>query len=270
MSSMTEQKVNLDSVGARDAARTQLREQGITLLRGVFPGDSLAALKETAIQCFEAVEAGRVLPERYKFNRYSHSLLLTALADFGCGPEELTAPLGVAGLESLFSEAMDGAWFCNMEQSWMRKKFAPMHAPAREYHLQGWHQDGALGVQFPADAAWDAMAVIPMTQLLTCWIALDACGVDSPGLEFVRGRQPNLLHFSELDDASVRRRFDAEEFWAPELAFGDGLIFLNSVLHRTYMRPEMTRDRLSVEYRIISRLSFELRPAVVWRTADDT
>ncbi|HEX4321201.1 MAG TPA: phytanoyl-CoA dioxygenase family protein [Acidobacteriaceae bacterium] len=247
---MTEEKINLNGSGTLDAARTQLREQGIALLRGVFPTDSLAALKEAATRCFEAVEAGQALPEHYKFNRYSHSLLLTALTGFGCEPDDLTAPLAAAGLESLFSEAMHGAWAGSMEQSWVRKKIAPMRAPAGEYQLQGWHQDGALGVRFPSDAAPDAMAAIPMTQLLTCWIPLDACGADSPGLEFVRGRQPKLLHFSELDDASVRRRFDVEEFWAPELAFGDGLIFLKSVLHRTYTCPEMTRDRMSVEFRI--------------------
>jgi hypothetical protein len=243
----SEQNINLD------AARAQLREQGIALLRGIFPADSLTALKEAAIQCFAAVEAGQALPERCQFNRYSHSILLAALTDFGCEPKDLSAPLAVACLDNLFSEAMNGAWVCSMEQSWARKKFAPMRAPAREYHLQGWHQDGALGVQFPADAATEAMAAIRMTQVLTCWIPLNACGVDSPGLELVRGRQPKLLHFSELDDASVRRSFDAEELWAPELAFGDGLIFLNSVLHRTNTHPEMMRDRLSVEYRIFPR-----------------
>jgi hypothetical protein len=79
---------------------------------------------------------------------------------------------------------------------------------------------------------------------------LQACGADSPGLEFVRGGQQGLLHFTELDDTTLRKRFHPQEFWTPELQFGDGLIFLNSVLHRTYTRPEMQHNRLSVEYRI--------------------
>lgn len=236
-------------------AAAQLREQGIALLPGVFAADALETdaldrLHTTAVRCFEAVEAGQALPERCKFNRFSHSILLSALTLFGCESEDLMAPLSAAGLDGLFSEAIGTDWVCNMEQSWARKKFAPMRASAREYHLQGWHQDGALGINFPADAASDAMAAIPMTQLLTCWIPLNDCGVDSPGLEFVRGRQAALLHFSELKDESARQRFPAEEFWAPELELGDGLIFLNSVLHRTYTHSEMTRDRLSVEYRI--------------------
>ncbi len=134
-----------------------------------------------------------------------------------------------------------------MEQSWVRKKLAPGQAAPSGYHLQGWHQDGALGVSFPLQPG----PVVPMTELLTCWIPLNPCGVDSPGLEFVRRRQPALLHFTELDDRALRQRFSPEEFWAPALEFGDGLIFLNDILHRTSVRQEMGRDRLSVEYRIM-------------------
>ena len=231
------------------ATQTQLHEQGIALLRSRFSIDSLNSLREVAVRCFEAVEAGEVLPERYQFNRYSNSVLLTALTDFGCDPAELTAPRCSPGLESIFSQFIGDAWSCPLEHSWVRKKFAPVHAPAQNYHLQDWHQDGALGVHFPESAS-DATATLPMTQLLTCWIPLDACGVDSPGLELVRGPQPGLLHFSELHDASIRRRFAPGQFWIPELEIGDALIFLNSVLHRTYTHPEMTRNRLSVEYRI--------------------
>ncbi len=136
-----------------------------------------------------------------------------------------------------------------MEQSWVRKKFAPHLAPVTGYHIQNWHQDGALGVSFPDEPG----PVIPMTDLLTCWIPMTPCGVDGPGLEFVRRRPPALLHFTELNDSALRKRFSPEEFWAPELEFGDGLVFLNDVLHRTCVRPEMLHNRLSVEYRIFPR-----------------
>jgi len=140
-------------------------------------------------------------------------------------------------------------WTCNMEQSWVRKKFAPLQAPAPEYHPQSWHQDGALGVRFPLESG----PVIPMTELLTCWIPLNPCGRDSPGLEFVRRRQAALVHFTELGDSVLRQRFPPQDFWAPALELGDGLVFLNSILHRTYARPEMRHNRLSVEYRIFPR-----------------
>jgi hypothetical protein len=230
-----------------DDAATQLREQGVALLRDVFAKGALSRLKEAATRCFEAIESGKSLPDRCQYNRFSHSVLLTALLDFGyAGNEELMGPLAAPGLSQLFSEALGCEWRCSMDQSWIRKKFAPAQAPATGYHPQGWHQDGALGVRFQMEPG----SVVPMTELLTCWIPLDPCGIDSPGLEFVRRRQEALLHFTELDDPVLRQRLPAQEFWAPELESGDGLVFLNSILHRTYTRPEMQKNRLSVEYRI--------------------
>ena len=231
-------------MGVNDGYASQLRESGVVLLRRLFTKGSLLLFRDAATRCFEAVETDRVIAERHQFNRFSHSVPLAALREFGC--DELALPLSAAGLEALFSEAIGSLWSCSLEQSWVRKKFAPMQAPASPYSEQGWHQDGALGVQFPSDPG----PTLPMTELLTCWIPLDACGRDSPGLEFVRGRQAGLLHYSELRDATLRQRFAPEQFWAPELELGDGLVFLNSVLHRTYTCPEMQRNRFSVEYRI--------------------
>ena len=237
-------------MSVRGALATQLREKGIALLRGVFPKDSLTRLNEAAARCFEAIGTAESPPRHYRFNRFSHSVLLTALMDFGCGgSQELVAPLSVAGLDQLFSEAMGCDWTCGMEQSWVRKKFPPLQAPDSHYHPQGWHQDGALGVRFPLESG----PVIPMTQLLTCWIALNPCGRDSPGLEFVQRRQATLLHFTELHDAALHRRFPPQEFWVPVLESGDGLVFLNGTLHRTYTCSEMRHNRLSVEYRIFPR-----------------
>ena len=228
-------------------AANQLRKQGVALLRDVFPPGSMTRLQEAAARCFEALATDQPLAHHYRFNRFSHSVLLTSLMDFGCGsPEELVTPLSAEGLGQLFSEAVGGQWTCRMDQSWVRKKFAPGQAPSLEYHPHTWHQDGALGVRFPSEAG----PVIPMTQLVTCWIPLTPCGRDSPGLEFIRRHQTGLLHFTELADATLRQRFEPQEFWAPDLEPGDGLVFLNGTLHRTYVRPEMCHSRLSVEYRV--------------------
>jgi hypothetical protein len=230
-----------------DDASRQLREQGIVLLKGIFAAASLVRLNEAAARCFGAIATGRSLPDHYQFSQSSHSVNIKALSDFGLDDaEELVAPLCAPGLEPLLSEAMGCKWICNVEQAWLRKKFAPHLAPSARYHIQDWHQDGALGVRFPIEPG----PAIPMTELLTCWIPLNACGMDSPGLEFIRCRQAGLLHFTELNDATLGARFSAKYFWAPELALGDGLVFRNDILHRTYVRPDMQHNRLSVEYRI--------------------
>ncbi len=225
---------------------SELGEYGVTLLRDVFPKDCLTRLKEAAVRCFEAVRMQSAVPGHYGFNRFSHSVLLSALTDFGCEDvEELVKPLSAPGVHELFLQALGGNWTCGMEQSWVRKKFSPCQVPDLQYHSQDWHQDGALGVSFPPDPG----PAIPMTRLVTCWIPLNPCGFDSPGLEFVRHGQEGLLHFTELEDSAFRRRFPPQDFWAPALELGDGLVFLNSTLHRTYTRPEMRHNRLSVEYR---------------------
>lgn len=224
----------------------QLREHGVVLLRSVFPLNALAGVRRAAQACFEAAEGGsrQAFPERYRYNPLSCSVLLAALQDFGCSAGDLSAPLAIAGLDALLAAALGSAAACRLEQAWVRKRFAPFHAPAG-YHPNSWHQDGGLGVRFPPHDA----SAIPMTPLLTCWLPLDVCAGDRPALEFVRSRLDLLLHYTELDDATLRRRFAPEAFWVPELRPGDGLIFLNGTLHRTYAHPEMRRDRLSVEYR---------------------
>ena len=221
----------------------QLREHGVVLLRGVFPKQPLARLRRAAQRCFRSIEAGSPpLPERHGFNHFSGSVLVSALEDFGCS--ERTAPPAVAGLDDLLTRAMGCTLECKREQSWIRKKYAPSRAPAGHYPNR-WHQDGGLGVRFPPEPG----PPLPLTPLVTCWLPLESCGRDRPGLEFVRRRLDALLHYTELNDASLRQRFPAADFWRPVLKPGDGLVFLNGSLHRTHVNADMPRDRLSVEYR---------------------
>ena len=229
----------------------ELQERGVIVLRGFFASRVLMHLRECAERCFAAIKAGAVL-EGCRLSASSNSVLMRALLDFGCESEdELLGPLVSPELEQLVTSALGRSGFCNLEQSWLRKKFALPNTPNREYHLQNWHQDGALGAEFPPEPG----PVIPMRELVTCWIPLQDCGRDAPGLEFVRLRQPALLHFRELQDTALRQRFKPEEFWAPALEFGDGLLFLNDVLHRTHVCERMREDRLSIEYRIFPNRS---------------
>ena len=51
------------------------------------------------------------------------------------------------------------------------------------------------------------------------------CDGTRPGLEVIRAAAGSSLHFTELDDARLRRRFAPEYFWAPAMEPGDALIF---------------------------------------------
>ena len=88
--------------------------------------------------------------------------------------------------------------------------------------------------------------------MVTCWIALDACGTDAPGLEFIIRRLDELIKPGALTDESVRREFPEEALWRPVLAPGDAVVFRGDLLHRTYVTPAMTRDRTSIELRFFA------------------
>ncbi|MFC5860866.1 phytanoyl-CoA dioxygenase family protein [Acidicapsa dinghuensis] len=243
-----------------EEAAERLREDGVVLLRGVLPSSLVERFWHAAVSCFTAVEDRPTVAKHHRLNRFSNSLLIEALADASLvdsplPKEELIAPVTSPEPAALFSKALGGDWDCRLEHSWLRKKFAPGDSPDGRNVSQGWHQDGGLGVHFPEPAgSYDErgywISTAPMTELVTCWIPLDACGVDAPGLEFVRGPQPGLLHFTELADGDLRQRFDMARFWAPEMEPGDAVVFQNSVLHRTQMAVGMTQDRVSVEYRV--------------------
>jgi len=230
--------------------RARLREEGVVVLRTAIPLEILRPLRRAAEACFAAVDPIQqvlVSPTgvSYGFSPFSHSVLLKALVEFGLDShEDLVAPLSTEGLSELLADAMGEPVTCRQEESWVRKRFAPRNA-RRPYQPNVWHQDGGLGVAFTPDRD----AALPMTRLLTCWVPLQSCGRESPGLEFVRRGPESLLHYTQLDDVTLRQHFSPDQFWAPELQFGDLVVFLARSLHRTYVTPDMTEDRLSVEYR---------------------
>jgi ectoine hydroxylase-related dioxygenase (phytanoyl-CoA dioxygenase family) len=117
-----------------------------------------------------------------------------------------------------------------------------------------WHQDGALHFDFATlQGEAPADALLPM---LTCWVPLDDCGVDAPGLEWLQPAPSSspvpLLRPAELSDAALRARFPASAFEHPALAAGDALLFDGALVHRTHALPTMTRSRTSIELRFVA------------------
>jgi hypothetical protein len=145
------------------------------------------------------------------------------------------------------SNELNDRVICDPAHAWVRRQFAPAHYPAL-HAPHGWHQDGALGFNFAAypDGNYPTNALLSM---VTCWFALDCCGVEAPGLEIVGQRLAQLLAPAELADERVRKRFPAECFWCPCLNPGDALLFRGDILHRTHVQDSMLRDRTSIELR---------------------
>ena len=151
-------------------------------------------------------------------------------------------------LASMGTELFAGTSAClNVEHSWFRRQYPPDQAPPGHWP-HSWHQDGALGFDFLAQGD-DAAHERGLLEMMTCWIALNPCGQDAPGLEFINDSPRRVLSVDELSDHGLRRHYGPGEFCRPILDPGDALLFGGATPHRTHVTPAMNQNRASLELR---------------------
>lgn len=136
-------------------------------------------------------------------------------------------------------DAFSGPATCNVEQSWLRRQYAPVNRPDHCFAHQ-WHQDGALR---------RTTETVPL-DMATCWCPLVDCGSSAPGIELVARRWDRLLDIGDLDNRVLREAISPSKFQKPEMQAGDVLILLGDALHRTHATSTMTSDRTSIELRL--------------------
>jgi len=243
-----------------------LARDGMILCRAILSAERLMKWKSAIDTRYEELEVARrnsdtatiprLVGTRERFVPTASSFTIGAV-DSGTGVSELlnSVATGVAGV--WIRNLLGSRLLCNLDQSWVRRQYAPsryppLHAP------HGWHQDGALKFDFVSHSR-DQLPRNAMLNMVTCWISLDSCGLDAPGLELVTERPGGLLAPSELRVESVQARFASENFWRPSVGPGDALLFRGDILHRTHVLPEMTRDRTSIELRFFSAASIPER-----------
>jgi hypothetical protein len=104
-----------------------------------------------------------------------------------------------------------------------------------------WHQDGSF---MGADI-----------RTVNVWLALSHCGEDAPGLDIVARRLPGLVEsgtpgayfpWSVAPDRAVAAA-DGAPIVSPLFAPGDAVLFDHLCLHRTGVRPGMTKTRYAIE-----------------------
>jgi hypothetical protein len=103
-------------------------------------------------------------------------------------------------------------------------------------------------------------------RVLNCWIPLDpGAGREAPGLQVVREpsepnfplkdfglKSENAVYDSvAIDGGQILEQF-ADKLMAPAFDLGDGLVFSQDVIHRTYVTPQMTKPRMNFEFRVFS------------------
>lgn len=111
--------------------------------------------------------------------------------------------------------------------------------PGSPYDIYALHQDAAPALTLDP-CAW------------TAWIALSACGVDAPSLQYVDQRFSNLL-VSHDDHLFIPPADVAQldlHFTRPALNPGDLILFTSYTLHGTWVTREMTKPRYSLDIRL--------------------
>ena len=119
------------------------------------------------------------------------------------------------------------------------KKFTLRRVPLAQ--TADWHQDGAF-------LGRDIRAV-------NVWVALSPCGEDSPGLDVVARRMPDIAPTGtegawfdwSVGAPVVDRVAEGAPIQRPIFEAGDAMLFDDMLLHRTAIDPEMTRERYAIE-----------------------
>ncbi len=108
----------------------------------------------------------------------------------------------------------------------------------------GWHQDGAFLGDY--------------VRSVNMWIALSECGEDAPSLDIIPKRFDHIVEtgtegapfdWAVADSVAARVAREAGvEILHADFAPGDAIFFDHMNLHKTGVRPGMTRDRLAIEW----------------------
>jgi len=153
-----------------------------------------------------------------------------------------------AGVVDAVEDYLGEAAYLSVGKSTLRR------VPPTRNH--GWHQDGAfLG---------------PEIRTVNCWLALSDCGEDAPGLELYPRRLNGLVAETGARDAaydwSVGEAVVAElsqrnaaPVVSPRFKAGDAMFFDQLCLHRTGVRPGMTKDRLAIESWLFAGSTFPMK-----------
>lgn len=114
-------------------------------------------------------------------------------------------------------------------------------------------------------------------RVLNCWIPLDpGAGTTSPGVEVLRdpgkprfelrgGAPTNSVYDGvAIDRDRIVAEYGEDRFWAPSFDVGDGFVFSEHVIHRTYVTPQMDQPRIGFEFRV-----FSMKHLASWASAED-
>ena len=222
----------------------RLRRDGVVRLRQCYDRQAIAQIRSEAKKIFEARknEIASLQPldtseQRLRLRQLS-TISLDVLAKHTGPIEPILVTTRIASLATGYLGKRPEPH----ENSFVRRL-----VPGNDIQSLPFHQD----------------QTILKTRLLNVWVPLDPCGTNAPGLETVVTSARRLIEVSgdstdripvervKLNSDKVVEEHGHRSLWHPVLEPGDVLLFLGTTIHRTYVTPQMTKSRMSVELRLV-------------------
>jgi hypothetical protein len=232
-----------------DALRSGIVRHGALIVRGLVPPARVEQLIEDIDQTFTAQDAffagapaSQTAPWYVPFEPESGRLGPIKFVRGGGGVLTIESPRALFDVLDTFEEVGLAGYLADYlgeRPVLAAKKFTLRRVPLVQ--TADWHQDGAfLGKGIRA---------------INVWVALSRCGDDSPGLDVVARRMPEIAptgtegaFFDWSVGAPVVERVAAgAPIQRPIFDAGDAVLFDEMLLHRTAIDPEMIRERYAIE-----------------------
>jgi hypothetical protein len=235
-------------------AAAEVRRYGSTILRQAWRPEHLGRIREAIVRFnalrSEQIANGVMKPSAKMLHTHGAGTFPQLVADRLLSPSILSEMFVGSDYRAMCVEYFqDDALYLSPSRLAFR-----IHDPNKsDRTFVPYHQDS--GSQDPR-----------IRGVLNCWIPLDpGAGREAPGLEVVR--EPSSPNFpikdfgwkSEnavydpvtIDSDAVQNQF-GDNLLAPVFDLGDGFVFSQDVIHRTYVTPEMTKPRINFEFRVFS------------------
>jgi hypothetical protein len=214
-----------------NAVADVLRNRGAAIVRQAISPEQLRPVFETAREYFtELIRSGE---PRTRYGGVTIQKIMTA----GYPQIELMLDL-IAGSPIL--TAIEAYYEDQVVVPLHHMLLRYYHPTIGEYgHISPFHQD-ITGV--------DRRAAV------TSWFPLNPCGTNAPGLEIVDAKVAEIACGDDMkiDPTFVISRYGAH-LLHPPFEPGDAALFTQTTVHRTYVTPEMTGARYSIECRYIPK-----------------
>ena len=233
-------KIPICDVSEHGNVVSAYRNYGAVVVKNVLPGDWMQEYLHRATDYVSYLEDG----QETKYGGHFYSSLASTHSDnlsIPAGIQNILNPLKDSGIIDSARDFYGSELFFMPDYSSIRRV-----VPIDNEGVLTWHQDGAA----VANQTADQYGVV-------FWIPLTRVDKDTPGLKIVCRHFDTLYEHVPLpsgynkvvDSSLINDKWKDYICTTPDMDIGDIMIISFTTLHCTYIRPEMTKTRYSIDLR---------------------